>query len=51
MPDRNTKETADRSSDKRPRKRERPPTGTKGEELSSQGQVDEATRRRTGKAV
>jgi hypothetical protein len=25
----------------------KPPTGTKGEEISSQGQVDEGTRRRT----
>jgi hypothetical protein len=27
--------------------KEKPPTGTKGEEISSQGQVDEGTRRRT----
>ena len=28
-------------------RKEKPPTGTKGEEISSQGQVDEGTRRRT----
>jgi hypothetical protein len=27
--------------------KEKPPTGTKGEEISSQGQVDEGTKRRT----
>jgi hypothetical protein len=27
--------------------KEKPPTGTKGEEISSQGQVDDGTRRRT----
>ena len=34
------------STPKRARK-EKPPTGTKGEEISSQGQVDEGTKRRT----
>ena len=29
-------------------RKEKPPTGTKGEEISSQGQVDDETRRRTG---
>ena len=28
-------------------RKEKPPTGTKGEEISSQGQVDEGTKRRT----
>ena len=28
-------------------RKEKPPTGTKGEEINSQGQVDEGTKRRT----
>ena len=38
--------TPKRSAPKGARK-EKPPTGTKGEEISSQGQVDEGTKRRT----
>ena len=35
------------STRKRGARKEKPPTGTKGEEISSQGQLDEGTRRRT----
>jgi hypothetical protein len=42
------KDAAEKPSKSRVNQREKPPTGTKGEEITSQGQVDEATRRRTG---
>jgi hypothetical protein len=35
------------STRKRGARKEKPPTGTKGEEISSQGQLDEGTRPRT----
>jgi hypothetical protein len=41
------RDAADKPSTPEVAKKEKPPTGTKGEEISSQGQVDEETRRRT----
>jgi len=51
MPDQPRRDGGDRASaapDKSPvrKDKEPPPTGTKGDELSSQGQLDEATRKR-----
>jgi len=41
------RDAAVKSSTPRGARQEKPPTGTKGEEISSQGQVDEGTKRRT----
>ncbi len=48
MPDEPKADAADQPAKHPPRKQEPKPTGTKGEEISSQGQVDEGTRERTG---
>jgi hypothetical protein len=41
------RDAAEKPSTPKVAKKEKPPTGTKGEEISSQGQLDEGTRRRT----
>ena len=41
------REAAVKPSTPRGARQEKPPTGTKGEEISSQGQVDEGTKRRS----
>jgi hypothetical protein len=41
------RDAVEKSSTPKGVRKEQPPTGTKGEEISSQGQVDEGTRRRT----
>jgi hypothetical protein len=41
------RDAAEKPSTPKGARKDKPPTGTKGEEISSQGQVDEGTRRRT----
>jgi hypothetical protein len=51
MQDKDDKRTADgTSASKGGQKQQRKPAGTKGEELSSQGQVDEGSRKRQRKS-
>ena len=41
------RDAAEKPSTPKGARKQKPPTGTKGEEISSQGQVDERTKRRT----
>jgi hypothetical protein len=41
------RDAAEKPSTPKGARKEKPPTGTKGEEISSQGQLDEGSRRRT----
>jgi hypothetical protein len=41
------RDAAEKPSTPKGARKEKPPTGTKGEEISTQGQVDEGTKRRT----
>ena len=41
------RDAAEKSSTPKGARKEKPPTGTKGKEISSQGQLDEGTRLRT----
>jgi hypothetical protein len=42
------RDAAEKPSTSKGARKQKPPTGTKGEEISSQGQVDEGTKRRPG---
>jgi hypothetical protein len=42
------RDAAEKPSTSKGARKQKPLTGTKGEEISSQGQVDEGTKRRTG---